>query len=72
MKWIKKGIKSHPHLALSVPMLLSAFSFLSNLVASLSDGVIDSTELHTLLSSADAFESVLLIVIMVALKEKKK
>ena len=71
MDWLKQIIKSHPHFAISIPMLLSCASFFGNLFTALSDGQLDGNELHQLLSSANGFETVLLIVIMVALKGKK-
>lgn len=59
-------------MVLSVPTVLCAVTFLTNLVKALSDGNIDSNELHALLASADGFEIVLLFVVMLVLKDKKK
>lgn len=59
-------------MVLSVPTVLCAVTFLTNLVKALSDGNIDSNELHALLASADGFETVLLFVVMLVLKDKKK
>lgn len=74
MDWltsIKQLVKKHPHLAISVPTLLSCSSFLGNLFTALSDGHLDGNELHQLMSSANGCESLILIAIMVALKQKK-
>ena len=72
MNKLRNKIKNKPHLALSVPMLLCFITFITNLVASLRDGVIDSAEFHQLLSTADGFETVVLVIVMIALKDKKK
>lgn len=72
MDWLNRIIKRRPHVALSIPALLSGFSFFGNLFTALSDGQIDGNELHQLLSSADGLQTVLLIIIMVALKERRK
>ncbi len=72
MEWLLSIIKNNPHVAISFPTLLSIFSFIQNLLAALSDGVIDSNELHQLMSSANGIETAILIIIMIALKEKKQ
>lgn len=72
MNWLKELIKKNPFAALLVPTGLSGFSFFGSLLASISDGNIDGNELHELLSSANGLETLLLVIIMVALKVKKK
>ena len=72
MKRLRKKLKDSPHLALSVPALLCFISFITNFIASIKDGNIDSNELHQLLSSADGFETVVIIIIMLVLRDKKK
>jgi hypothetical protein len=72
MKRIRQKIKENPHLVLSVPALLCFITFITNLVAALKDGVIDSSELHQLLSTADGFETVVLVVTMLVIGRKKK
>lgn len=59
-------------MALSVPAVLCFITFITNLIKALSDGNIDTNELHALLASADGFETVLLFVVMLVLKDKKK
>ncbi len=71
MDW-RKLIKEKPHLVLSVPVFLSCTSFITNLFTFMKDGIIDSNELHQLMSSVDGFETVLLAIIMFAFKKKKK
>lgn len=65
-------LRNKPHVAIGAPAILCFVTFLTNLVSALSDGVIDSNELHTLLSTADGFEAVLLFAVMLVLKDKKK
>lgn len=71
MDWLKQFVKSNPILSLIVPTSVSGFSFIANLVNALSDGQIDSNELHNLLSTADGFQTVLLLLIMFAFKERR-
>ena len=71
MNKLRQKIKQKPHLILSVPAVLCFITFITNFIAALSDGKIDNTELHTLLSSADGFEAVLLVIIMYVMKDKK-
>lgn len=72
MDWLKQIIKDNPHFAISIPALLSSTTFLGNLFVALSDGQLDGNELHQLLSSASGFETIILIVIMFALRNKKQ
>jgi len=72
MDKLRKKIKQKPHLALSIPALLCLIAFVTNFVASLRDGVIDSTELHKLLSMAEGSQGIILVIIMLALGNKKK
>ena len=72
MRKMKSYFKRKPHMVLSVPAILCAVTFITNLVKALSDGNIDSNELHALLASADGFETVLLFIVMLVLKDKKK
>ena len=72
MRRTRKYIKSKPHYFISVPALLCFLTFITNLFAALKDGNIDSSELHQLLSTADGFETVILLIVMVVLRDKKK
>lgn len=72
MRRLKRKIKNNAHLALSVPAVLCALTFITNLVTALKDGKIDSNEMHQLLATADGFETVLLVVVMVVMGRKKK
>jgi len=64
-------LKNKPHIVLSVPAILCFVTFCTNLFAALTDGKIDANELSTLLSTADGFESVVLFIVMIALRNKK-
>ena len=72
MDWLNNFIKNNPVLSLVVPSLLSGANFFGNLIVALSDGQIDSNELHQLMGSANGVQMLLLVVIMVALKKKDK
>jgi len=71
MKCMKEFLKNKPHIVLSVPAILCFVTFCTNLFAALTDGKIDANELSTLLSTADGFESVVLFIVMIALRNKK-
>lgn len=72
MRKVRHYIRKKPHVAVGVPTILCFISFLTNLFAALRDGVIDSKELHGLLSTADGFEALVLFLFMLVIKEKKK
>jgi hypothetical protein len=72
MRKLRGKVKEKPHLVLSVPALLCFLTFITNLFAALKDGNIDGNELHQLLSTADGFETVVLLIVMVVLRDKKK
>lgn len=52
--------------------VLSLITFLSNLVIYVSDGRIDSTELHALITSANGIQLVIVIIVILILKAKDK
>ncbi|MDE1829561.1 MAG: hypothetical protein KGI25_04495 [Thaumarchaeota archaeon] len=72
MKWLREYLKTNPHVALSVPAILCAIQFLMSLGGAIRTGIFDSNTINQLLSTADGFETVVLFVIMVALKNKKQ
>jgi hypothetical protein len=72
MKKLRDYIKKKPHIVLTVPALLCFVTFIVNLLHALKDGNIDVNDYHQLLATADGFETVVLFIIMVALKDKKK
>lgn len=69
---LQNYLKDKPHVALSAPALLCFTTCIINFISFSKDGVIDSNELHQLLSTADGFETVVLVAIMFALSYKKK
>lgn len=68
MDWLKTLVKEKPQTVLSAPVIIGLFSFVSNLFIALSDGKIDSTELHNLMSGASGFQTIILIVVIFVLK----
>jgi hypothetical protein len=72
MKWLKDLISKYPLPVLCVPTGLSGGTFISNLFAALSDGKIDGSEFHALLSSADLLQSIILVAVIIALRAKDK
>ena len=71
MNVLREYIQSKPHHVLSVPALLCFIQFVTNLVDVFRTGVFDGRVMNQLLSSADGFETVVLCIIMLALKHKK-
>lgn len=72
MSKIKDYFKKKPHMVLTVPTVLCFITFVTNMVHALKDGNIDTNELHALMASADGFETVVLFLVMLVLKDKKK
>lgn len=72
MKWVKEAINKNPFLALLLPTGLGGANFIGNLLAALSDGRLDSSEISQLASSASGLETIILIIIMLALRDNKK
>ena len=66
------NLKDKIHLAIGAPAVLCFITFITNLVHALSDGNIDSAEMHSLLASIDGFESVVLFAAMYVMKKKEK
>lgn len=71
MEWLRELIKSKPHVVLSMPAILCFVTFILNFFTAVSDGKIDANEMTTLLGTADGFETVVLFVVMLALRNKK-
>lgn len=69
---VKNYLKKKPHMVLSVPTVLCFITFITNFISALNDGKIDTNEYHALLASADGFETVVLFIMMLVLKNKKK
>jgi hypothetical protein len=71
IKGMKRYIRSNPHIALSVPTLLSFFAFVVNFIHAFKDGFIDENEFHALMHYAHGFESVILLALAMILRKKK-
>ena len=63
-------VKDYPALAMLPPTGLGIFTFIGHLMIAVSDGNIDTSEVHDLLQSASGIETVLLIVIVLILRRK--
>jgi hypothetical protein len=72
MKKITDCLKNKPHVAISVPTVLCAIQFVMSVYGALRTGNFDASTMNQLLSTADAFESVVLFIIMISLKNHKK
>ncbi len=72
MKKLKKYVRKKPHLILTIPTVLCFISFITNFISAIKDGHIDQNELHELLSSADGFETVVLVLIMLFIRKRNK
>lgn len=72
MKWLKGYLTNNPHVVISVPAILCFIQFIMSLWGAIRTGIFDSNTINQLLSSADGFESVVLFVIMIVLKNKKQ
>lgn len=72
MDELLKLLREKLHVVVGVPAILCFVTFITNLLKALSDGNIDSNEFHTLLASADGFETVVLFIVMALLKRDKK
>lgn len=72
MNKVKEFIKAHAHVALSVPAVLCCVQFVLGLFTAIRSGNFGSDTIIQLLSYADGVETVVLFVIVVALKNKNK
>ena len=72
MNWLKQLVKSNPLLSICIPAFMSSLTFFGNLIASLADGQIDDVEFHNLMSTANGIEMIVLMIIIIALREKKQ
>lgn len=71
MDWLVALVKDNHFIALIVPTLLGLVNFFVNIVIALSDGVLDTQEMHQLLSSASGAQLIMLLIVLLAMKRKK-
>jgi hypothetical protein len=71
MKKLRKKISEKPHYVLSVPISLCCISFVTSFIEAIKDLNIDTKELHELILNSNGLETVILLIIMVILKDKK-
>jgi len=67
INWLKENTSK----AMGLPALLAGSSFFMNLIVALSDGKIDDNEWHTLISSANGAQFLVLGILMFCLRNKK-
>lgn len=72
MDRLRELLRDKPHLTLSVPTILFFIQFLMSLADAIRTGTFNHNTISQLLSSADGFETVMLFMIMMALKGKTK
>lgn len=72
MDELKQFLKNKPFLAIAAPTILCFVSLVTNIIASIQDGLVSGTDLHEISSSANGFESVILILMMYAAKTINK
>lgn len=71
MKKLRDYVRKNPHVAISIPAILCAMTFVTNLCRALQDGFIDQNELQQLQTTADGFEAVVLFFVTLALRNRK-
>lgn len=71
MEWLKGLIKNSPNLALLPAAGIGLFTFFGHLAMALSDGRLESSEIHQLLSGASGLETAIVFIVVLALRAKK-
>lgn len=72
MDFLKKLFGANPVISLLAPSVLSGITFLGQLAAALQSGNIDSPEFHHLMVSSSGFQTIILVVIMIAINAHNK
>lgn len=72
MNKLREYIKNKPHLAMSIPAFLCFLQFVSTVWDMIRDKKFEYNSIIQLLSSLDGFETMILCIIMIALKDKTK
>lgn len=71
MDWLKGLLKNSPNIALLPAAGIGLFTFFGHLAMALSDGKLDSAEIHQLLSGASGLETAIVLLVVLALRAKK-
>lgn len=69
---LREYLKTKASLAISLPTVLCFIQFVAEIGDIIKAGKMDNAAFTQLLSSANGFETVVLVVIMIVLKEKSK
>ena len=72
MDWFNDLIRKYPHLGLLPAAAMGIIGFVGNLAIALSDGDLDGNEIHQLLTGANGAETVIVLLVLLALKTKSK
>jgi hypothetical protein len=72
MDWLKDFFNKNTIFSLFVSTGIGGLSFFANLFVALSDGKIDTTEFHQLMSSANGLQTIILLLVMFALNKNDK
>ena len=69
---IRNYFRRNPNIALSITTVMCFIQFTDSLFTSYRSGIFDDNTIASLLASADGFETVILFLIMLVLKDKDK
>lgn len=72
LKKLVKFVKKNPTAAVATAGGLGSADFLTNLMIALSDGKLDSNEIHQLMSCASGIQLVFLCLVLIEFQRKKK
>lgn len=72
MDYILNWLANNLTKVIGVPVVVNSMSFLALLFQSLSDGVIDETELHNLLTAGSGIDLIVLVFVMAVMKVRSK
>lgn len=72
MEWLRAHIKAKPNLAMSIPTFLCFVQFIASIVDIIKTKTFSYDLVVQLLSSLDGVETLVLFVVMMALKDEKK
>ena len=72
MRQLIKYLLSYPRALILYVALLCSITFIVNFIGVFKDFTLERHIIHQLLSYADAFETVAMILLMIALRDKKK
>jgi len=72
MDFLKKLFGSNPVISLLAPSILSGMTFLGQVASAIQSGNVDSPEFHHLMMSSSGLETLILVVVMIAINAHNK